>query len=186
MRGKAAGIPSTIAAGPSGTDNWGWDFDGSYNDWYGGHEIAHTRGCTPNSAAPAVGQPTPYSGGQISPALTGNTAIYGFDITTRAIYPPSWKDVMTYCDNQWVSDFTYEAIRSYLVGVGDQANRPLVGATSFLAVVGSADLESHTANRTTFYPINQENALSLPLPGDWTIALVDSGNNDLATSNTQR
>ncbi len=44
MRGKSLGIPSTIAAGPSGSDNWGWDFDGSYNDWYGGHEIGHTRG----------------------------------------------------------------------------------------------------------------------------------------------
>jgi len=45
--------------------------------------------------------------------LTGNTAIYGFDISNKAIYGPSWKDVMTYCSNEWVSDFTYEGLMSY-------------------------------------------------------------------------
>ena len=119
MRGKALGIPSTIAAGPTGSDNWGWDFDGSYDDWYGGHEIGHTRGrFHAEFCGAGGGAPYPYTGGRISPDLTGNGAIYGFDITTHAIYPPSWKDVMTYCSNEWMSDFTYEGIRSYLVGIG--------------------------------------------------------------------
>ena len=119
MRGKTAGIPSTISAGPTGTDTWGWDFDGSYGDWYGGHEIGHTRGRYHAEFCGATGGlPYPYTGGRISPSLTGNTAIYGFDITTHAIYPPSWKDVMTYCSNEWVSDFTYEGIRSYLARWG--------------------------------------------------------------------
>jgi hypothetical protein len=183
MRGKSAGIPSTIAAGPSGTDNWGWDFDGSYNDWYGGHEIGHTRGRSHAEFCGAGGgAPYPYTGGRISPALTGNTAIYGFDITTHAIYPPSWKDVMTYCSNEWMSDFTYEGIRSYLVGVGMLAAEPaMVTATDFLAVVGTADLESHTASLENVYLLSQDNTLALPDPGDWTIALVGAANNDLAT-----
>jgi hypothetical protein len=183
MRGKAAGIPGTIAAGPAGTDTWGWDFDGSYNDWYGGHEIAHTRNRYHAEFCGAGGGVAyPYTGGRISPALTGATAIYGFDITTRAIYGPSWKDVMTYCDNQWVSDFTYEGIRSYLVGVGLAGAQPAqVTASDFLAVVGMADLETFTASLENVYLISQDNTLDLPEPGDWTIALVDGSNNDLAT-----
>jgi hypothetical protein len=183
MRGKAAGIPGTIAAGPSGTDTWGWDFDGSYNDWYGGHEIGHTRGrYHAEFCGAGGGAPYPYTGGRISPSLTGNTAIYGFDITTRAIYGPSWKDVMTYCSNEWVSDFTYEGIRSYLVGIGLQANAlRSVTADEFLVVIGLADLESNTASLESVYQITQSTTVPLPDPGDWTIALLDAGNADLAT-----
>ncbi len=182
MRGKALDIPSTIAAGPSGTDTWGWDFDGSYNDWYGGHEIAHTRGrYHAEFCGAGGGAPYPYTTGRISPDLTGATAVYGFDITTRAIYPPSWKDVMTYCSNQWISDFTYEGIRGYLVGTGLQLAAPdSVTADDFLAVMGMADLESNTATLESVYQISQTATVPLPDPGDWTIALLDSGDNDLA------
>ena len=70
MRGKAAGIPSTIAAGPSGSNTWGWDFDGSYADWYGGHEIGHTRGRSHAEFCGATGGlPYPYPNGRISPSL---------------------------------------------------------------------------------------------------------------------
>src|ERR1700752_629175 len=49
MRGLASGIPgtadpSTVASGPTGTTTWGWDLDGSYGDWYPGHELGHTFG----------------------------------------------------------------------------------------------------------------------------------------------
>jgi hypothetical protein len=183
MRGKAAGIPSTIAAGPSGSGNWGWDFDGSYNDWYGGHEIGHTRGRFHAEFCGAGGGAAyPYTGGRISPDLTGNGAIYGFDITTHAIYAPSWKDVMTYCSNEWVSDFTYEGIRNYLAGVGQLSPEPAqVTAGDFLAVSGMANLEDNTASLENVYMIHQDNTLLLPVPGDWTIALVGASNNDLAT-----
>ena len=183
MRGKAADIPSTIAAGPSGSSTWGWDTDGSYNDWYGGHEIGHTRGRYHAEFCGAGGGAAyPYTGGRISPSLTGNTAIYGFDITNRTIYPPSWKDVMTYCDNQWVSDFTYEGIRTYLVGVGQKVSeQQIVTADDFLVLVGLADLDSNSANLNSVYKISQTATLALPDPGDWTIALVGAGDVDLAT-----
>jgi hypothetical protein len=184
MRGKAAGIPGTIAAGPSGPGDWGWDFDGSYNDWYGGHEIGHTRGRFHAEFCGATGGAAyPYTGGRISPDLTGNGAIYGFDITTRAIYPPSWKDVMTYCSNEWVSDFTYEGIRSHLVSIGplSVANTAGVTASQFLALGGMADLENHTAVLDNVSLISQDATLPLPDPGDWTIVLVGAGNSDLAS-----
>ncbi len=183
MRGKSAGIPSTVAAGPTGTGNWGWDYDGSYGDWYGGHEIGHTRGrYHAEFCGAGDGVAYPYQNGRISPDLTGNGAIYGFDITTRAIYGPNWKDVMTYCNNQWVSDFTYEGIRNYLVGIGAQTAQPQsVTASDFLIVVGMADLDSHTASLESVYKISQDATVPLPQAGDWTIALLNNSNQDLAT-----
>jgi hypothetical protein len=182
MRGKAAGIPGSIASGPTGSGTAGWDFDGSYGDWYGGHEIGHTRGRFHAEFCGAGGGTSyPYPGGRISPSLTGAGAIYGFDITTRAIYPPSWTDVMTYCPNEWVSDFTYEGIRSYLAGAGLMSQQAGVTADKFLAVAGTADLEANTAGLENVYLVTQNTTLPLPEPGDWTIALVGAANNDLAT-----
>ena len=49
MRGLASGIPQTprpgtVVSGPTGPSTFGWDSDGSYGDWYGGHELGHTVG----------------------------------------------------------------------------------------------------------------------------------------------
>lgn len=114
MRGCAMDIPHYISSGPTGTDTWGWDTDGSYGDWYGGHEVAHTYGRFHAMYCGATGGVAyPYATGRISPTTSGNSAIYGFDSGNRAIYPPTWRDVMTYCTFQWVSDFTYEGLMTY-------------------------------------------------------------------------
>ncbi len=124
MRGCALDIPSFVASGPTGTGGWadpvtGWDDDGSYGDWYGGHEMAHTYGRPhANFCGASGGSAYPYGSGGISPASSGNTALYGFDILDRRVYEPSWKDVMTYCDYQWMSDFTYEALMNTFQGGG--------------------------------------------------------------------
>jgi hypothetical protein len=184
MRGKAAGIPGVVASGPTGapSGSFAWDTDGSYGDWYGGHEIAHTRNRYHAEFCGAGGGVAyPYSNGRISPALSGATALYGFDITTRAIYDPNWRDVMTYCQNQWVSDFTYEGIRSYITTVGLAAPASVIAANRFLLVAGQVDLDTNTGTLTNLNLIDQEAELPLPDPGDWTIALVGAGNVDLAT-----
>lgn len=126
MRGCAAGIPGmpspgTVASGPTGPATWGWDTDGSYGDWYTGHELGHTygrlhigSGCGESSDDPNY----PYPNGQIS----GNDgAFVGFDtgdaangIAMRALPGTAWRDVMSYCANQWLSDYTYRAIRDRL------------------------------------------------------------------------
>ncbi len=183
MRGKTAGIPSHISAGPSGSDAWGWDFDGSYTDWYGGHELGHSRGRYHAEFCGAAGGASyPYTGGRISPATSGDSAIYGFDIETRAIYPPTWKDVMTYCSNQWISDFTYEGIRDYIVGVGLNADSPRrVSASEFLMVVGMAELTDNTASLTSVYKLSQKASIALPESGSWSIDLLDASGSTLAS-----
>jgi hypothetical protein len=124
MRGKAAGIPqtpdpTTVASGPTGSNTWGWDFDGSYGDWYTGHELAHTFGryhpgfCNGNSADDPQ---FPYPNGQLSPAAGD---FVGFDVgdSAHGIAPAAlpgvkWHDIMTYCDYQWLSAYTYAGVRN--------------------------------------------------------------------------
>jgi hypothetical protein len=124
MRGCASGIPgsadpTTVASGPTGVPSgtFGWDTDGSYGDWYTGHELGHTygrfhigSGCGETSDDPGY----PFPSGQISSA---DGAFVGFDVgdtaagIARAALPGTqWRDVMSYCQNQWVSSYTYRRI----------------------------------------------------------------------------
>lgn len=125
MRGLASGIPgapdpSTVASGPTGMNTWGWDTDGSYGDWYTGHELGHTFGrFHVEFCGAAGGAPYPFTNGQLSNA---DGAFVGFDvgdasrgIPARALPGVVWHDVMSYCSSQWLSSFTYVGIRNRLV-----------------------------------------------------------------------
>ena len=127
MRGCAAvpwstPDPSAVGSGPTGPATWGWDFDGSYGDWYTGHELGHTfgrlhpgSGCGESSDDPNY----PFPNGQLADA---DDAFVGLDsgdsahnLAMAALPGTDWHDVMTYCDNQWLSSYTYEGIRARLV-----------------------------------------------------------------------
>jgi hypothetical protein len=126
MRGCAAGIPSTpdpstVASGPTGAGNWGWDFDGSYGDWYTGHELGHTFGrLHPGACGESHDDPSyPFTAGQLANA---DDAFVGFDVGDPVYNLPmvalpgvAWHDVMTYCSYQWLSSYTYQGIRARLV-----------------------------------------------------------------------
>ena len=125
MRGLASGIPgvpdpSAVASGPTGVNTWGWDMDGSYGDWYTGHELGHTFGRFHAMFCGATGgAPYPFVNGQLSNA---DGAFVGFDVgdpahgqPVRALPGTIWHDVMTYCSFQWLSSFTYTGIRDRLV-----------------------------------------------------------------------
>jgi hypothetical protein len=125
MRG-CAGVPSTpdpsaVGSGPTGPATWGWDFDGTYGDWYTGHELGHTFGrkhpgfCGETHDDPAY----PFVAGQLSNA---DDAYVGFDVGDASFGLPitalpgtDWHDVMTYCPTQWLSSYTYIGIRNRLV-----------------------------------------------------------------------
>jgi hypothetical protein len=127
MRGCAADIPGTpdpsiVASGPTGSDSWGWDSDGSYGDWYTGHELGHTLGrIHPGSGCDKEGghDPNyPFPHGHLADA---DDWFVGFDVGDAALGLPmaalpgtDWTDVMTYCNFIWLSSYTYEAIRTRL------------------------------------------------------------------------
>ncbi len=176
MRGKALGIPGSISSGPTGTPGggFGWDTDGSYGDWYGGHEIAHSLGRSHAEFCGAGGGASfPYPSGRISPALTGNTAIFGFDITSRAVYPPDWKDVMTYCNNQWVSDFTYEGMRQRFVAIGAAtlASAELQQG-EYALISGRVELANGTGNLNEIHVLTGAGTTTTT-PGDWSLVLLN-------------
>lgn len=125
MRGCAAVPPSpdptAIGSGPTGSATWGWDADGSYGDWYTGHELGHTFGrqhpgfCGETRDDLAY----PFPAGQLANA---DNAFVGFDVgdpvfglPMTALPGTQWHDVMTYCNRQWLSSYTYQGIRSRLV-----------------------------------------------------------------------
>jgi hypothetical protein len=82
-----------------------WDFSGAASTV--AHELGHNwnRQHAP-CGGPANPDPTyPYSNGRIG--------VFGFDLVTGAIHDTEYRDVMSYCSPEWVSDYTYEAILNY-------------------------------------------------------------------------
>lgn len=192
MRGWGWSNPP-VASGPTGTSRWAnpssssyWDDDGTYGDWYTGHELGHTFGRGhpgPGSAScghSSSDQNYPYALARISGDQTGPQALYGFDFgSPRRVYEPDWSDVMSYCDFQWISDYTYEAI---LDGVQDDFGGGAGGGGGFGGAAGIPGAQRILVNGT----VVEGEAFFLPLetvpdpgdlfpstPGDWMVLLLD-------------
>jgi hypothetical protein len=71
------------------------------------HELGHTWGelHTPCGGPPGVDPQFPYR--------SGNIGVYGYDPEGRSLKPPSLPDIMGYCENPWISDYTYERVMRY-------------------------------------------------------------------------
>lgn len=219
MRGRGK-IDGHVASGPTGDGAWGWDFDDSYGDWYGGHELGHNFaryhaevGCgsiafddknnngvhDPGEDYPDDFVPYPHPNGRISPSLNGDNAIFGFDIGSPAygfnfalreqdiaIYDPGWRDVMTYCDNQWIGDFTYHDLMDYF----QNTITPLAGTavvapaeleqTDRLLVVGNIDPDTGDTILQPLFVIPEAADTNPRTPGNYDIVLRDGGGGELA------
>ncbi|MDQ2930473.1 MAG: M66 family metalloprotease, partial [Gemmatimonadota bacterium] len=44
------------------------------------------------------------------PYPQGNIGVYGYDVSTKTLYPPATAEVMSYCHPQWISDYTYTGV----------------------------------------------------------------------------
>ncbi len=179
MRGLASGIPQTpapgtVASGPTGPLTFGWDADGAYGDWYTAHELAHTFGRFHAEFCGAVGGAAyPHPNGQ----LTGADGRYvGLDVgdpvmslPMRALPGSRWHDVMSYCDRQWLSSFTYDGIRRRLnaegaLGAGAPPPAATAGpgeAVAGIHVVAAANATRSTGSLTAVVPSPAE-----PTPAD--------------------
>jgi hypothetical protein len=183
MRGSSADIPSNVASGPTGDGRWAWDTDGSFGDWYGGHEIGHTLGrfhvnCNGRELGPDTSYP--HTGGLISTATTGNDAFFGFDIGNLedGIYGPTWSDIMSYCSWQWISDYTTHAILDYMGQFS--AARAAAAAGSHLQVVGTIDASSGATQLKPLFVLPSVVDAKPPVPGDYDIVLRTGGGSELA------
>ena len=167
-----------VASGPAGSNTVGWDNDGSYADWYGGHEIGHLYGrghppyadlkgaCTrKDSLITGTDFTYPYPDGLISGPDTvhdfPDKKYVGFDWLRQQAYPGNvWTDMMTYRCWQWISDYTYRGILKTLNEEGDTPipkapSIPAFGATErgpgeTLVVVGNIDLVTKNVTMEPF------------------------------------
>ncbi|KWV60473.1 hypothetical protein AS156_29280 [Bradyrhizobium macuxiense] len=143
FRGAAKDIPqqpnpSIVAVGPTGNPaqypSLSWDTERSYGGWYGSHELGHTFGryhpgfCNQDASDPSF----PYADGRIGDVANGD--MIGVDmgdpslgIPMRVMANESCHDIMTYCDNQWISAYSYRAILDRL-SQEDTLFAPVAGA----------------------------------------------------------
>jgi hypothetical protein len=68
------------------------------------HELGHTWGRfhSPCGGPQNIDPNYPYPGGTIG--------VYGYDVRSDALKPPSSPDIMSYCPAPWISDYTYEGV----------------------------------------------------------------------------
>jgi hypothetical protein len=88
----------------------GWDYLPSGSEVVA-HELGHNWA---RSHAPCGG---PMGIDQGYPRADGSIGIYGVDLSgpTPVLAPPSNTDIMGYCDDKWISDYTYLGVMNYLI-----------------------------------------------------------------------
>ncbi|MBN2576741.1 MAG: hypothetical protein JXP73_19410 [Deltaproteobacteria bacterium] len=80
------------------------------------HEIGHNHGrshapCAPRgSSMTGIDPKYPYEGGVIG--------VWGYDASKQTLFDPTKAtDIMGYCSNQWISDYTYEGLATRVAAV---------------------------------------------------------------------
>jgi hypothetical protein len=118
--------PGSVGSGPTGrpadSPNFNWDKDDSYGDWYTGHELGHTFGrqhpgyCgqprednnVPDEFLAHSTDATDFAGWD--GGLTGH-----LDVSVRFLPGRTYTDIMTYCQFEWLSAYTYAGILQRLL-----------------------------------------------------------------------
>ena len=82
------------------------------------HELGHTWGRqhSPCGGPPGPDPAYPYPGGVIG--------VYGIEMATEVLKPPSTSDIMGYCNSPWISDYTYKAVQAFRAASGSIAPAP--------------------------------------------------------------
>ena len=96
----------------------GWDYMPS-GDGVAAHEWGHNF-ARDHSPCGVSGDPQyPYPGGVIG--------VWGWNSATNALVSPSATDIMSYCNNQWISDWTWSQVLQYRQGSGSVAQADVRG-----------------------------------------------------------
>ncbi len=214
-RGQA--MYSQTSVGPAGTPGQffnlgqGWDTDGTYADWYAGHEIGHSLGrAHPNAGSDDPSTPNvyencghsrsdpgfPYGNLTTSAAPIGpaNGSTEGFDVgdpgfgINPAVLPSSiWNDVMSYCSNQWISDYTYTAMFNYMTAHPSTALTPASPALTgdFLIVSGAINPNSSTGSFALVRRVTSVTGLPGVTQTTYSLRQYSAANSLLANQNIQ-
>ncbi len=100
----------------------GWDYLPS-GDEVAVHEWGHNFSRQHSPCSVSGDAAYPYAGGVIG--------MYGWNYTTNSLVDPSRTDVMGYCSNQWISDWTWTKVLEFRQSSGLQRSAPRIdGALS--------------------------------------------------------
>jgi hypothetical protein len=206
-RGQA--MYSKTSVGPAGTPGSpfglgsGWDTDGTYADWYAAHEIGHSLGRShPNAGSddPATkavencghsrSDPSyPYGNTSTARAPIGpvDNSMEGFDvgdpgfgIPAKVLPSKTWNDVMSYCDYQWLSDYTYTAMYNHMIAHPSIAVHNPAVTGDFLAVTGIINPAANTAGFSFIRRLSDVVNVPALTPGGYSIRLLNGSNATLA------
>jgi hypothetical protein len=194
------------ATGPSGVPGgrWSWDVDGTYADWYAGHEIAHLLERdhpTPNGDPDPDEDPREGCGHSqsddsfpYSDARIGTGDLYGFDmgdpkiagIENPSVYPPNGAfDMMSYCHPiQWISDYTYKGLYNEIadLDLAQAANATAMKASGpYLYLYGIIHPQTEEANLIRVRTKNGAYTLPAVQATDYAVRMLDGNGGPLAT-----
>ncbi len=186
-----------LAMGPAGSgDRYGWDHDGSYADFYGGHELAHTFGrehpgvCDNNARvdreSPAYPDGHLIEDGRVFVGFdTGDASIPDNVIAVRPYEAQLWMELMTYCPNRWISSYTYRAILAQLpvpeeVQDGVEILAAAAPGQGVLLVSGTINLDNDAVKPRPYSILPGNNVTPLPASSPYTIVLKDEFNVEIA------
>lgn len=111
---------STVVENPSTSSmraSVGVGFPGQESANTMAHEVGHAHGRehAPCGGAGSPDSSYPYQGGVIG--------VWGWNVNTKKLIPPTTgRDMMGYCPNEWVSDYTYKALFTRIATIKMEAN----------------------------------------------------------------
>lgn len=142
------------------------------------HEVGHNLGMmhTPCGVSGSVDLSYPYAQASIGQ--------YGLDVSAGRLYTPANKDMMSYCDPKWISDYTYKYLyNSQVRATGGTVSAleisPSLTSLSQSGLVVRAQITAQGAKLLPVYSLT--GAVSeLPEAGDYQVQLLDSQGESLA------
>ncbi len=197
-RGQAC-CGTNVSTGPAGSTAtvYTWDKDDSYADWYAGHEIGHTlgRGHPSKGNTTKDGCSTYDKGSSTDNSDPWDYAHIGKDDTTegfdagdptfkidKAVYPGTqWHDLMSYCDYQWISDYTYNGMYDYMIAHPTTQAATARVEGDLLSIYGMIFPASNTATINVLRHLSSAAQIPPITAGDYAIELVDGSNKVLAS-----
>ena len=146
----------------------GWDYPGTRSE-IAGHEWGHNFGRlhAPCGGPSGVDPSWPVSSAYQFAAI----GQWGYDIENAVLVEPSGgnvhRDVMSYCDPQWISDYTYTGVQEWRAAAGASvqgSGGPVEGLLVWGRIVdGKVILE----------PAFEVTAPATPAAGEWTLEVTD-------------
>jgi hypothetical protein len=152
---------------------------GYISDWLAEpHEFAAATGQMHTLCRGDEDQPTqvyPYPDSKISLETGGDQAFFGFNTSSRTVYSPSTRDLMSHCLPRWTSDYSYISLKGYLESIYGAASPVLTGTpqagNGSVLVSGILTYTIDTGRFLSTYVLPTNNGGTVPAPGNYSIRL---------------